>query len=104
MGTNSLVASEPLVFHLAFGRRADQAVGIQRQPIVHRLPWKEITQLKIVSPSAVEPSAALQAVLSDCPWLSYELGEAQRMEIGFDGGRAGQTLDSRPALPLVVRW
>jgi hypothetical protein len=36
--------------------------------------------------------------------VSLAAGEAHRMELQFDGGLTGKSLDLRPELPVVFRW
>jgi hypothetical protein len=104
MGTNSEVPAEPLLFHLAFGRRPDSYDAARLQPLNDDAGWRTITRVEISTTSRIQPSPALRAVAAHCPWLSYRRGSENLLELGFDDEQTGQTADLRPVLPLVVRW
>jgi hypothetical protein len=104
MGANSEVVAEPLLFALAFGHRPDSGERSRRQPLEHPVGFRSITRVRFSSPRGGAISPELRAVEQECPWLSFESGGEDLVELGFDEEAGGQSADFRPALPLIVRW
>jgi hypothetical protein len=104
MGENSDLATEPLVFYLAFGRRADGFPPQRRQPLEHPAGLRTITRVKISGPRHAAPSATLRAAEAACPGLSFAVADEPVLEIGFDDDKRGELADFRPDLPLVFGW
>ncbi|MBI3839153.1 MAG: VOC family protein [Planctomycetia bacterium] len=104
MGANSEVPTEPLLFYIKFGRRADSAEESRRQPLEHVAGLKAVARLRVSSPHADAASAVRRAVKRQCPCLSFVAGSKDCVEIGFDGETAGKSMDFRPTLPLIFRW
>jgi hypothetical protein len=103
IANNSTVDSEPLVFYIPVHRRTDSAPADRREPYVHALPIRELTSLRIFTPGAAAPSAAMLASLRSG---AFSLQPAARplLELGFDGERHGARADLRPDLPLILLW
>jgi hypothetical protein len=87
--------SEPYWGYLAFGRRPDDPQRPRHQPMEHAAGFREVTRVRLTS-----PSSAARAVAG----VALELGPEHLMEVTFDGGARGGHADFRPALPLVFRW
>lgn len=87
--------TEPMCFHLAPGGRPDALPPARAQPLAHRVPLREITAVKVVQPRGL-PSLALP--------VCFEAGDADLLELTFDGGAQGRSQDFRPALPLIFHY
>jgi hypothetical protein len=103
MATSSHIAAEPLLFHLAFGRRPDpnDPNPARRQPLDHAAGLREITRVRVVGPAYRAPSSELCALAAACPWFSFAAGSQQLLEIGFDGERTGRSFEFCTVFPLV---
>ncbi len=101
LADNASILTEPMLFYTVFGGRPDQADT--SYPVDHAIGFQKLTSLRIQGPQAAPPSAAWRAVV-DMGIATMEAGDSALMEIGFDGEARGQSLDLRPALPLVLRW
>ena len=104
IGENSDVAAEPLVFYIAFGRRADSDHSERRQPLEHPAGLRAITRVRISGPRNGAPSATLRAAEAACAALSFAVADEPLLEIGFDGETRSEMADFRADLPLVLRW
>ena len=104
MGTNSQQPAEPLLFYIAFGRRAEAIEPPRRPPIDHAAGLRTITRLRVTGPPHEQASAELREAELACPWLSIAPGGDDVAEVGFDGEAAGHSHDFRPELPLVFHW
>jgi hypothetical protein len=100
MAANSDDARLPLVFYLAFGRRADEAQPPRRQPFEHPCGLRAVTRLVVAGPHLDEVPASQQSPLS----VQFRPASEHLLEVGFDGEPRGQSHDFRPTLPLVFRW
>ncbi|MBY0242439.1 MAG: VOC family protein [Burkholderiaceae bacterium] len=87
--------SEPMCFHLAPGGRPDALPPARAQPLAHRVPLRDITAVKVSQPRGL-PSLALP--------VCFEAGDADLLELTFDGGAQGRSHDFRPALPLIFHY
>lgn len=96
---NATILTEPMLFYVASGRRPDQSDA--PSPLEHAIGFREITSLRLQCPQATTPSAALRAVV-EMGIVAVRTGVPTLMEIGFDGEARGQSIDFRPALPLVL--
>ena len=67
-----------------------------------REPFTEVTELHISVP-VNKPSEVLETV-GRCERISLTPGAPHHVEIVFTDGRAGQSKDLRPGLPLCIRW
>ncbi|HEY9648671.1 MAG TPA: VOC family protein [Chroococcidiopsis sp.] len=102
IGTNSDLLSEPMLFHIPFGQRPDQAPPAKAQPLIHPLGLREISRVEIIHPAA-QLSPEFQAALATHT-IRHRVGPAHYLELGFDGEISGQQVDLRPHLPLVMSW
>jgi hypothetical protein len=73
------------------------------QPRNHQLPLNTITQVSIGRPDGSRPSAAM-ARAQTFGWLSVHGAREHVVDVTFDHGRSCETLDLRPALPVILRW
>lgn len=103
VATNAALLTEPMLFCSPFGQRPDAYTGTKVQPLTHALGLREVTRVTIVSPSASQPSAELQALVH-AGWIALRQGSEYRLELGFDGELQGQQMDLRPVLPLLFCW
>ena len=104
MGAHSEVLAEPLLFSLAFGHRPDSGERSRRQPLEHPAGVRSISRVRFSSPRGGAISPELRGIEEQCPWLSFESGDEDRVELGFDEEVEGRSADFRPELPLIVRW
>ncbi|MEM9088461.1 MAG: hypothetical protein AAGC93_06920 [Cyanobacteria bacterium P01_F01_bin.53] len=104
VGTNSDIITEPMLFQTPFARRPDQFAGEKRQPLDHPLGVKEITHATLTSPMAKSPSLELAAAVAKTEHIKLKSGTEYCIDIGFDGGTQGKSIDLRPALPMTMRW
>jgi len=104
MSTRSEVHVEPLLFYIAFGRRADSYEPSRRQPLAHAAGLRAITRLRVSMQSTPSVPAELVAVEQQCRCLSFASADEDLMEVGFDDETAGRSHDFRPSLPLILRW
>jgi hypothetical protein len=100
MAANSADARLPLVFFIAFGRRADEAEPPRRQPLAHACGLRLVTRLVVAGPHLAEVPPAQR---SSSP-VDFRPASENLLEVGFDGQTRGQSHDFRPALPLVFHW
>jgi hypothetical protein len=103
VGDNSDRLTEPMLFQTPFGRRPDQAPPEKVQPLNHPLGLREITRLELVSPIDQPPSLELRSALNTGQF-QLRRGDAYWIELGFDGELAGEQIDFRSELPLVMSW
>jgi hypothetical protein len=100
---NSADTTEPLLFYMSFGNRADSYSVERRQPLEHAAGFKEITGLRTTLPGAQGSSKALQAT-ERIGLARFIAGPSHLAEVIFDHKKHGKTKDFRPELPLVFRW
>lgn len=93
---------EPLLFATPFGRRPDDAVAGQREPLHHAAGMRELTAIHLTLAASPTVSSALQGV-AELGIVRITHGDTPLLELWFDDGR-GQQADLRAALPLVVYW
>jgi hypothetical protein len=92
--------TEPEIFYFAAARRPDELL---RQPLVHALPVREVTGLRIGIPgNAARSAAAITVEESGAAFFSP--ADTYLMTLSFDLEEHGQFADLRPELPLVLRW
>jgi hypothetical protein len=103
VGTNSGVLTEPMLFQTPFGKRPDRYSTEKAQHLDHHLGLRELTRVELVSPTANQPSPALQAVLNT-DRVKLRAGGGYFVELGFDGEVQGDRVDFQPGLPLVISW
>jgi hypothetical protein len=103
MAANSDVATEPLLFYLAFGRRPNPDDPARRQPRDHAAGLRTITGVRVrVAHGGAGPE--FRAAEESCPGLQFIPANEDRMEVSFDGQTRGELIDFRPILPLILRW
>jgi hypothetical protein len=103
IGGNSERMDEPMLFHMAFGSRPDQAPAAKQQPLTHRLPLRELTRVTWVTPKLPGSSPELSAAL-DSGKFSLMQGSAHQLELGFDGESTGKAVSLLPGLPIKLCW
>jgi hypothetical protein len=100
---NSVDTTEPLLFHMSFGNRADSYPAERRQPLEHPAGFKEITAVRITLPDAQGSSKALQAT-ERIGLAAFISGQSHLVEVVFDHEKQGKFKDFRPELPMRFRW
>lgn len=99
--------TQPWVFLLPFdqtGNPRDWMGPRAARLLEHPGGARVLTDLLLVNPADVPPSETLLALEREGA-LRLETGDAFRMELTFDGGRQGRTLDLRPqGSPIVLRY
>jgi len=101
VGTNSDILSEPMLFQTPFGKRPDQFSAEKAQPLDHPSGLREVTRLELVMPNIENLSPVMQAVIATGQ-IHLRQGEQFCLNLIFDDQRQNQTIDLRPALPLVI--
>jgi hypothetical protein len=71
----------------------------RRQAIDHPAGFQAVTNIRIDSPHVKEGSVTSAMARSGA--IAVRTGVDYLLELQFDGGRRGTTLDFRPTLPLV---
>lgn len=69
----------------------------------HPIGVERVTEIRIVKPTAYQPSAAF-TYLEKSRIFKVSEGAAWAVEITFDSGRRAQTKDLRPDLPLIIHY
>lgn len=70
--------------------------------VQHPLGVRRVTGIRIeVSSPTLDPIARR---LSSSELVNFEIGLSPLLELTFDGGWQGKTLDARPSLPLVLKY
>lgn len=96
VGVNSERLHEPLLFLLPGSRKAAW------EPTRHPNGAKRITGISMAFPGADQPSPELQALLA-LDLFETIPGLDMMMTVELDGAPGNETVDLRPALPLLLR-
>jgi hypothetical protein len=90
IAANSTTPQGPLLFCLPWCRRpGPQALG-------HAAGLREITRVIVRGPCPPPPVPVAT--------IAFEAADGYRLEVGFDGERAGRSADLPPLIPVVFRW
>jgi hypothetical protein len=84
------------------GRTPKDTPPERRQPLEHPSGFREITGVRIVSPSLQETSITHAMTRSGV--IRSTTGPEHLLELEFDGVRREKRMDFRPNLPLVFSW
>jgi hypothetical protein len=95
--------SEPMYFYLSFAIRQDKASDDKREPMEHKVPLKEVTNVKIHVNQDISLSTSAY-ILNQLHDLSIENDKEHFIELEFDNGTLNQSKDFRPNLPLLIKW
>ena len=93
--------TEPMWCYMKSGRAPVEWPPERLQPLDHPADLREITRVLIGCPDAKEGSVT--STMARNGVIALHTGVEHLMELHFDGGRRGTTLDFRPALPLTFR-
>lgn len=74
-----------------------------RKLFAHPLGARELTAVKITV-SGVRRLSTTASLLSENGVVTFEKGKTPVLELTFDGGSRGKTLDARPTLPLILKY
>ena len=103
IGNNSETLAEPMLFHMTFGSRPDKVPESTRQPLEHRIGFREITRLRWIRPGHISMSPEVAAVFSS-ESLSVASGPSHALEIGFDHESKGNAVTLAPEMPVTFYW
>ena len=92
---------EPMWCFMKTGRAPAEWPPERRQPLDHPAGCREITNVLIGCPGMEETSVTRAMALNGV--IALQTGVEHLLELQFDGGLRGRTLDFRPALPLVFQ-
>ena len=90
---------EPMWCYMRSGRAPAQWPPGRLQPLEHPAGLREITGVSIGCPDAKETSVT--SVMARNGVVALQTGVEHLLELQFDGGLRGTTLDFRPDLPLT---
>lgn len=95
--------SEPMYFYLSFAARQDKVSIEKREPMEHKVTFKEVTSVKIHvnQDIALSDSACIVNQLQN---LTIIKDKEHLVELEFDNGTLNQSKDFRPDLPLLFKW
>ncbi|NER33878.1 MAG: VOC family protein [Oscillatoria sp. SIO1A7] len=94
--------TEPLYFIIPEYMSVPQR--IIAEPIVpHPLGIKNVTSARVTLPQREQLSPVASELSRHTP-VAFEAGTDSLLELTFDGGSRGQTLDARPTLPIVLKF
>lgn len=92
---------EPMWCYLKRGRAPAEWPAERRQPLDHPAGFREITRVLIGCRSVREGSVT--SIMAQSGVVAVQTGREHSLELEFDGGSKGTTLDFRPTLPLILR-
>lgn len=95
--------SEPMYFYLSFAMRQDKVSDEKREPMEHKVPLKEVTNVKIHVNQEI-PLSDSALIINQLHGLSIEIDKEHFIELEFDNGTLNQSKDFRPDLPLLIKW
>lgn len=95
--------SEPMYFYLSFAMRQDKVAADKREPMEHKVPLNEVTNVKICVNQDI-PLSTSAYILNQLHNLSIENDKEHFVELEFDNGTLNQSKDFRPNLPLLIKW
>ena len=93
---------EPMWCYMETGRAPKDAPRERRQPLEHSSGFRQITGVRIVSPSLQETS--ITHAMTRAGVISAKIGSEHLLELEFDGCRQAKAMDFRPELPLALSW
>lgn len=93
---------EPMWCYMEAGRAPADAPPERRQPLEHPSGFREITGVRIVSPSLQQTS--ITHAMTRAGVISSNTGPEHLLELQFDAGRQAKSMDFRPDLPLIFNW
>jgi hypothetical protein len=104
---NLVAIQEPMCFtiphHIALTNWLDSSNENHQQFITHPLGVKRLTGVKIKINTHLALTNAV-SLLKDDGIITIERGEAPLLELTFDGNVKNKVVDSRPILPIQLRY
>lgn len=95
--------SEPMFFYLSFVERQDKYPSEKIENMEHKLPLKEVTEIKIhINQKEIFSEAAEIINRTDNLFLIKD--EENYLELTFDNYTFKKEKDFRPDIPLIIRW
>lgn len=95
--------SEPMYFYLSFATRQDKVLDDNKEPMEHKVPLREVTNVKIHVNQDISLSNSAN-ILNQLNEISIEKDKEHFIELEFDNGTLSQSKDFRPNLPLLFKW
>jgi hypothetical protein len=99
---SSTQLTEPMWCYAEAGRRPDVAPPESRQPLEHRAGLRELTGLRLCSPSV--DRTAITSAMARASIISWQAGADHLLELEFDQNKNGNRTTFGPDLPLLFRW
>ena len=96
-------AEEPFVFVTSTSVPPSEYPPDRRQPIDHPAGLREVTDVRVTVRGVNDFSEPLRA-LERLGIASFQPGPEHLLELTFDRGAQGRSVDLRPELPVVLRW
>jgi len=93
--------AEPMWCYMKSGRAPADWPPERLQPLDHPAGFQEVTEVLIGCPETKENSVT--SAMASNGVITLRTGVDHLLELQFDGGRRGTTVDFRPALPLIFR-
>ena len=91
---------EPMWCWMKSGMAPAQWPPERRQPLEHPAGFREVTGVRIACPELTPDSVT--GTMARTGLIGLETAVEHRLELQFDRGSRGTTIDFRPALPLIV--
>ena len=95
--------SEPMFFYLFFAERQDKYPVEKKENMKHKLPLKEVTNIKIHINQKENFSKAAKIINETDNFLLIKDDE-NYLELTFDNYVHKKEKDFRPDIPLIIRW
>ena len=97
-----ITIKDPLWFYIQFGSRPDSK-AVYRDVIDHRIPLKEVTNLKVIS-SNTSSNQKLIEIINSSKNVTYLIGDEDLLIVEFDENTRLKEHDFRPDIPMVFKW
>jgi len=94
--------NEPMWFYMSFGLRPETMPDDRRQPMVHRVGFKNLTSVRVSIPARTLSPTAQAVAQSGC--VEIELDSEHLLTLAFDNKLQQRQHDFRPLLPLMFEW
>lgn len=101
VGLNSEAVDEPFLFYIPVVLNRRHALSTE--PTDHPLGVRDLSGLAIWHPAHARPSSVMQAV-ADLGVVTFGPAHDFLMDLSFDNGAAGRSIDFRPEIPLTISW
>ena len=103
IASNDGYMDEPLIFIYQPAMRPDSQHANFCEPLYHPNGAKEITSVRVTLPQMRNISEAVKKLL-ELGIVNFIEGPDYFMEVTFDYGHQGKSIDLRPHSPIALRW